>query len=183
MPNQAQERFNVGDCLWFQKMQNYLNFTEVQFGAFFTSHMAQKCDIFFNKTTFTQVQFQVHFSEFEKHNIQMLEMFLPTSLCTLKSSTNTFKNLSPNSLKTSDIVLVKVMVTFLKPNGMTVQSYNLVLVINVVFFISSGAIQICQKPNYKSNAVNQDDFPNQVITLSTSGIGNESRRICMLNGQ
>ncbi len=74
----------------------------------------------------------------------------------------------PNSIKTSNIVMVKVLAAFLRPNGMTVQSYNPMLVINVIFFISSSAIQICQKPDYKSNVVNQEDFPNWVITSSTS---------------
>jgi len=95
---------------------------------------------------------------------------------------NTFRNVLPKSLTTSDIVLVKVLVAFLRPNGMMVQSYDLVLVISVVFFVSSGAIRICQKPNYKSKAINHDDFPNWLITSSTSGIGNESRRVCVLSG-
>jgi hypothetical protein len=72
---------------------------------------------------------------------------------------NTFKNLLPKSLKTSDIVLVKVLVAFFRPNGMTVQSYNPVLVIKAVFFTSSGAIRICQKLDYKSRAVNHAELP------------------------
>jgi hypothetical protein len=67
---------------------------------------------------------------------------------------NTLRNLSPKSLKTSDIVRVNVLVAFLRPNDMTVQSYNPLLVINVVFPMSSGAILICQKPDCKSSAVN-----------------------------
>jgi hypothetical protein len=72
---------------------------------------------------------------------------------------NTFRNLLPKSLKTSVIVQVNVLVAFFSLNGITVQSYNPVLVIRAVFFMSSGAIRICQKLDYKSKAVNHNEFP------------------------
>ncbi len=86
--------------------------------------------------------------------------FAQLSLWTLRSSTNTFRNLLLKSLKTYDIVLVNVLVAFFRPNGMTVQSYNLVLVSKAVFFTSSEAIRICQKLDCKSRAVNHVELPN-----------------------
>ncbi len=59
-------------------MQNYLNFPEIWSGAFFTNHMAQKCNTLCNKTTFVWVQFKIYFHELAKHYIQMLKKFLPT---------------------------------------------------------------------------------------------------------
>jgi hypothetical protein len=102
----------------------------------------------------------------------MLKMFLPTFAMHIEIINKYLQEFA--TLKTSDIVLIKVLVVFLRPNGMTVQSYNPVLVIKVVFFMSSGAIRICQKPDYKSKVVNHDEFPNWLITSSTNGIENES---------
>jgi len=39
--------------------------------------MSQKRDTLCSKTSFIQVQFQVHFSKFEKDSIQVLKMFFP----------------------------------------------------------------------------------------------------------
>jgi len=116
--------------------------------------MTQKRDIFRSKTTFAWIQFQVHFPEFAKDSIQVLKVPFPIFVVYIEIVNKYLQEFVPSSLKTVDIVRVKVLVPFLRPNGMTVQSYNPVLVINVVFFMSSGAIRICQKPDCKSNAVN-----------------------------
>jgi hypothetical protein len=113
----------------------------------------------------------------------MLKMFLPAFAMHIKIINEYLQEFATQVLKNLYIVLVKVLVAFLRPNGMNVQSYNSVLMISVVFFMSSGAIQICQKLDCKSKAVNHDDFPNWLITSSTSGIGNESRHVYALSGR
>jgi len=112
----------------------------------------------------------------------MLKMFLPAFAMHIKIINEYLQEFATQVLKNLYIVLVKVLVAFLRPNGMIIQSYNPVLMIKAVFFISSRAIRICQKLDYKSKAVNHDDFPNWLITSSTSGIGNESQCVCALSG-
>lgn len=92
-------------------------------------------------------------------------------LCMLRPSTNIFKNLSPRSLNTSYIVLVKVLVVSFSPKGVNVQSYNLFLVIRVIFLTSSGTMHIYQNLDCKPNDVNHEDLPNCAITSWTKNMG------------
>ncbi len=89
----------------------------------------------------------------------MLQMLLLVLDVHIEVINKDLQKVATQVFKTSDIVLVNVLVAFLRPNGMTVQSYSPVLVIKAVFFMSSGAIRICQKPDCKSKAVNHDEFP------------------------
>jgi hypothetical protein len=54
-----------------------INLARVWFGPFMTDHMAQESDTPCNKTTLAWIQLQIHFPEFEKDSIQVLQMFCP----------------------------------------------------------------------------------------------------------
>jgi hypothetical protein len=90
----------------------------------------------------------------------MLQVPFPTAVVDVEVIHKHLQELATQVVNTSDIVLVNVLVAFFRPNGMTIRSYNPVLVINTVFFTSSGAIRICQKPDCKSRAVNHVELPN-----------------------
>jgi len=53
-----------------------------------------------------------------------------------------------------------ILLAFFSLNGITFHSYKPDLVIIVVFFTSSRAIGIWQKPNYKSSTKNHWERPN-----------------------
>jgi hypothetical protein len=98
-------------------MQNCLNLARIRFGALLTNDMAQKCNAFCNKTTLVWVQFEVYFLEFVHHYTQVLQMLLPAFAVHIEVINEYLQELLPKSLKTSDIVLVNVLVAFLRPNG------------------------------------------------------------------
>jgi hypothetical protein len=54
----------------------------------------------------------------------------------------------------SAMVRENVLMAFFNPNGIKFHSYRPDLVITVIFLTPSGAIGICQNPNYKSNVKN-----------------------------
>jgi hypothetical protein len=103
--------------------------------------------------------FQLPFSLGQYGHIQMLKVLYPIFAVDVEVIHEHLQKLAAKILETSDIVLVNVLVAFFNPNGMTVQSYNPVLVIKAVFFTSSGAIRICQNPDCKSKAVNHVELP------------------------
>lgn len=81
------------------------------------------------------------------------------TLWILKSFVNTLKNCYNHSKKMLVVVLENILVALFKLNGITSHSYNLVLVIRVVFFTLSQFIIICQKPFYKFKAMNHFTNP------------------------
>jgi hypothetical protein len=54
-----------------------INLARVWLGPFMTNHMTQENDTPGNKITFSWVQLQIYFLEFEKDSIQMSQMLCP----------------------------------------------------------------------------------------------------------
>jgi hypothetical protein len=82
--------------------------------------MAQECNTLRSKTTFFWVQLEIYFPQFAQNHIQMLKVLYPTPAVDVEVNYEHLQKMLPKSLKTSDIVMVNVLVAFFNPNGMTV---------------------------------------------------------------